>query len=77
MKPTNIAEEGPEIMFTPKRIGLIVTAYTGVGCCNMPDFHAFVEEVLGRPVFTHEFANRELWAELKEKMRTEFLAFAT
>jgi hypothetical protein len=63
-------------MFTPKQIGLIVTAYTGIGCCNIANLHAFVEEVLGRPVFTHEFANEELWAELKEKVKPEFLAFA-
>ncbi len=35
-------------------------------CMDFSDFHAAVEEALGRPVFTHEFA----WP---ESLRAEFL----
>lgn len=41
--------------FTPKEIGQIVTAYTGVMCSTFPDFHEYAERILGRPIFTHEF----------------------
>ena len=63
-------------MFTPKQIGLIVTAYTGIGCIGMAEFHSFAEEKLGRPIFTHEFADKKVWEALKEEVRADFMRLA-
>lgn len=54
---------------------VIVSAYTGVLMCNFPDMHKYVEEKLGRPVFTHEFCDPAVKAEIKEKNPRRFLAF--
>jgi hypothetical protein len=35
--------------------------------CPFPDFQAFCEDLLGRPIFTHEFARETTWAELRRK----------
>lgn len=56
-----------------KRDGAIITAYTGYVCCEPNIFHKYAEEILGRPIFTHEFANGEIWNELKEKCKNDFL----
>jgi len=50
------------------REGAIVTAYTGiVSCSSFQVFHEYVEEKMGRPVYTHELASNELLAILKTK----------
>ena len=59
---------------TPKQ-AIIITGYTGI--MAVPDFsivHADIEKRLGRPVWTHEFASKALWEEIKEKYRKDFLS---
>ena len=51
---------------------LIVSAYTGVLMVEMSDFHKWVEEFLGYPVWTPEFATGDFWMRLHEKTRDEF-----
>ena len=50
-----------------KQERLIVSAYTGV-------FQIYVEQLLQRPVFTHELAMADVWQEIKEKSKPAFLA---
>lgn len=52
---------------------LIVSAYTGVLMVEFGDFHKWVEELSGYPVWTHEFATEDFWLRLKEKTKDEFL----
>jgi len=47
-------------MFT-KQQAIIITGFTGITACNFGDFHEDVEKRLGRPIWTHQFANKELW----------------
>lgn len=47
-------------------IGIGYTLGTGRLFCNVADFHAWAEELLGRPIFTHEFASEATWNELRE-----------
>lgn len=57
-----------------KRECAIVMAYTGVCMCSGDDFnifHKYVEEKLGRPIFTHEFA--ALADEIKERAKDDFI----
>jgi hypothetical protein len=37
-------------------------------------FHEYIEEIMGRPVFTHELADRDVSAEIKEKAKDDFIA---
>jgi len=58
-----------------KRECAIVMAYTGVcmlaGKENLPIFYEYIEEKIGRPVYTHELP--ELAEEIKEKTERDFL----
>lgn len=53
---------------------IIVSAYTGVLMCDFGDVHKYIEEKLGRPVYTHEMAQKALWDEIKEKSKDDFMA---
>lgn len=52
---------------------LIVSAYTGILMTDFSNFHEFVEKKLGRPVYTHEFADETVMNELKESVKEDFL----
>ena len=50
--------------------GIILSAYTGYLLVDSFDpVHKFIEDLLGRPVWTHEFADRALLKEIREKCR--------
>ena len=54
----------------------IVMAYTGVAMLTgdkFSIFHKYIEDPLNRPVFTHELASEEVWNEIKEKSKGDFL----
>lgn len=54
----------------------IIMAYTGT-CMLTGDkfeiFHEYVEELMGRPVLTHELANKKVQDEIKEKSKADFM----
>ena len=54
----------------------IVEAFTGV-CMTAGDnrkyFYEYLQEILKRPVFTHELAKREVWEEIKNASMKDFL----
>ena len=55
----------------------IVSAYTGIAMLTgdkFSIFHKYVEDILGRSVWTHELASEELWGEIREKSKADFLA---
>ena len=53
---------------------LIVSAYTGFLMCDFDDMHKYIEEKLGRPVWTHELADNKVLKEIREKIKPDFLA---
>lgn len=57
-----------------KRESAIITAYTGIlfGGKLFSDFHEYVEEKFGHPVWTHEMVSQEFWDKLKELSRDDF-----
>ena len=55
-----------------RREGAILGAYTGLLLGDWGDLHGYAEELLGRPVFSHEFATDKLCKELKEKSKKDF-----
>ena len=55
----------------------IVEAYTGYAMLvgeKTDLFYKYVEEVLGRPVYTHEFADKNVIDEIHEKSKKDFIA---
>lgn len=59
-----------------KEQATVIGAFTGVCCGPFSDVHGYAEKKLGRPIMTHEFAAKDLWAELKEACRDDFVALA-
>ena len=57
-----------------KREAAIIGAYTGVLLGKFDDMHSYIEEIMGRPVWTHELANEKTVDAIKEKSRADFLA---
>ena len=55
----------------------IVMAYTGI-CMLSGDkfqiFHKYVEDIMGRPVYTHEMADQAVVDKIKEKAKVDFIA---
>ena len=54
----------------------IVMAYTGVAMLTgekFDIFHQYIEKLLGRPVYTHELAFKEIQDQIKEKSNEDFL----
>lgn len=56
-----------------KREKLIVGAYTGILMTDFDSLHEFIEEKLGRPVLTHELADKLVVDEIKEAFKKDFL----
>lgn len=51
---------------------VIVSAYTGYLLCDsFSDVHEYVEKILGRPVWTHEFADERIHKEIREAARAD------
>jgi hypothetical protein len=52
----------------------IIGAYTGITCGPFADVHQKAEQLFGRPIWTHQFADKELMTELRALARPDFLA---
>ena len=53
---------------------ILLSAYTGF--LLVPDFsdvHKFCEDTLGRPIWTHEFADQDVEKEIREKLRPQIM----
>lgn len=51
----------------------VIGAYTGILVGDFADLTSYIEKILGRPVFTHELGEREIWEQIKERSRADFL----
>lgn len=52
---------------------IIVSAYTGILMTDFSKVHEYIEKILGRPVWTHEFADKAIWEEIKKRSKDDFL----
>jgi len=57
-----------------KQEGAIITAYTGILIGSFEAFHKYAEDIMERPVFTHELGNKEIFDEIKSKSKNDFIA---
>lgn len=55
-----------------KKEAAIISAYTGYLIGEFSDFQAYAEEIMGRPIFTHDLTR--LGYELKEKSKKDFMS---
>lgn len=54
----------------------IVMAYTGVTMLKgekFSIFHQYIEEIMKRPVFTHELGSELVWEQIKEASKPDFI----
>ena len=56
-----------------KREAAIVSAFTGYMLGEFSDMHQYVEEIMERPVWTHEMGNKKVAQEIKDKAKTDFI----
>lgn len=61
---------------TPKEVGAIVGAYTGMLCGRFSDLQEYAEKLFGCPVWTHEFGEEAFMTKLKDKAKPDFLRLA-
>jgi hypothetical protein len=55
-----------------KEQAVILTAQTGVLCCDFSDFHEYAERILERQIWTHEFGSASISMQLKKASREDF-----
>lgn len=56
------------------RESVVLSAYTGFMLSkDFGKIHEYIEEILERPVFTHELANEKVHKEIQEKSKKEFI----
>ena len=51
----------------------IISAYTGILVGPFEEMHGYVERLLGRPIFTHEFASEALSEEIREAAKPDLM----
>lgn len=59
-----------------KHEAAIVSAYTGFMLGEFSDMHEYVEALLNRPVFTHEFASKTFAENLMCASKPDFVSIA-
>ncbi len=57
-----------------KRQSAIIGAYTGITAGPFSAIHEYAEEVLGRKIWTHEFASRMVMDDLKSAAFDDFMS---
>lgn len=57
-----------------KEQAAIIGAYTGFTAGPFGDIHELAEKVLGRPIWTSEFASEALMKQLSEAVKPQYLA---
>jgi len=54
----------------------VIGAFTGYLVGPFSDMHGYVEGILGRPVWTHEFASEALSEEIQKAAKPDFMLLA-
>ena len=55
-----------------KREAAIVSAYTGYLIGDFNEMHKYIEEIMGRPVFTHELIDEAISEKIRKKSKKDF-----
>lgn len=57
-----------------KREAAIVSAYTGYLIGDFNEMHKYIEEIMDRPVWTHELGSKEFAERIKAASRPDFIS---
>ena len=57
-----------------KKEAAIVAAYTGLLIGEFDDMHEYIEEVMGRPVWTHELGDASFMEDLRRAVKPDFVS---
>jgi len=58
----------------PKRIGAIISAYTGLMCGDFAEYHKYIEELVGHKVDKSEVGDLNLMVKVKALSADDFKA---
>ena len=50
-----------------------MSAYTGILIGSFDEAHKYMQEIMGRPLYTHELAFEEIVEEIKKKSFNDFI----
>jgi hypothetical protein len=56
-----------------KHEAAVISLVTGTLCCDFGDMQAYAEKIMERPLWTHNFGDKELVETMQEKARPDFL----
>lgn len=57
-----------------RREAAIVSAYTGYLVGDFTDLHNYAAQLMERPIWAHELANKDLAAEISRRAKPDFVA---
>lgn len=52
----------------------IIGAFTGYLAGPFSEMHAYIERIMGRPVWAHEMANEKVMGEIRQAAKDDFLS---
>lgn len=56
-----------------KREAAIISAYTGFVLGDFGETHKYIEQILDRPVWSHELGFEAVQVEIREKARSDYM----
>lgn len=59
-----------------KHQAAVIGAYTGYALGPFSDIHEYAEKVLGRPIWTHQFAEKGFQEELRNAAKDDLLSIS-
>lgn len=59
-----------------RRESAIIGAYTGILAGPFDAMHEYIEEIMERPVFTHEMGSESVMEQIKDASKADFVALA-
>ena len=65
--------KGVNLIKLTREQAAIIGLYSGVSVGPFEDVHKLAENLLDRPVFTHELANGDVWEKLKALIKPQFI----
>ena len=62
-----------KIMITKKEAA-IISAYTGVLLGDFSEMCKYAEQIVGQPIWTHQYANKDFANKIKQLSKKDFLS---
>ena len=56
-----------------KHEAAVISAFTGLLIGGFDELHKYIEQIMGRPVFTHELGSAQVANQIKELSRPDFI----